>query len=465
MGMTSVSLRMLQWLVIATVTQATVACSGGLHVTKIRSAAEKPSQVAVYLTVSDDENQIERLDASNFRLVEDGIPLDAAEVQLRLLDRDAAAEHQTLVLVDLAGDIEDKAVRALLSEHLATFVDRIRVQQGVAVVGFDGQDRLYPLGRFTKRKSAPAASKTLQSIRNHKQPDPSRNLHGATVLALEALDQQLSEKNKPIQVGSLVVIARGPDLARRTSEDELLDALNEAPHEVYAVTINPTGKSEFAHDIGRNGTFKTDSMENLGEALDKVALQLEKKHDGYYLLSYCSPARAGNRTVVVEIEHADAEGKPRTGSMDLNFDADGFDAGCDSSAAPKFKTPTAEPDETRSDSADKQSTKAASPTRSATSSRTNTKTQSSSSKSRSSSSKSRSGKKAPARTARASSSGGTSASSSKQALDQDALASNNAEDRATQETEEPSNKTSDSEEEAPTTETVLPPPEQSGYAQ
>jgi hypothetical protein len=56
----------------------------------------------------------------------------------------------------------------------------------------------------------------------------------------------------------------------------------------------------------------------------------------YYLLSYCSPARAGQRHVRIKVLSHDDEGKDVSGSLSTEFDASGFASGCDPSAVPRF---------------------------------------------------------------------------------------------------------------------------------
>jgi hypothetical protein len=56
------------------------------------------------------------------------------------------------------------------------------------------------------------------------------------------------------------------------------------------------------------------------------------------LLSYCSPARAGEHEVRIELEmpmEGDKKGN-RKGSMETSFDAEGFGPKCDPNKQPKF---------------------------------------------------------------------------------------------------------------------------------
>ena len=71
--------------------------------------------------------------------------------------------------------------------------------------------------------------------------------------------------------------------------------------------------------------------------------------DRYYLLSYCSPSRAGKRWVRVDVSFTKLDGSQRTGSIEHDFDATGFTAGCDAKRPPSFAVAQAEIDKAAED--------------------------------------------------------------------------------------------------------------------
>jgi hypothetical protein len=85
-------------------------------------------------------------------------------------------------------------------------------------------------------------------------------------------------------------------------------------------------------DIGRTGTIKETDQANLGRAFDQIGARIEGMTARYYLLSYCTPSRAGRHEVRIEA-HAD---KDLSGSLTYEFTADGFGPICDPSAPPDF---------------------------------------------------------------------------------------------------------------------------------
>ena len=83
--------------------------------------------------------------------------------------------------------------------------------------------------------------------------------------------------------------------------------------------------------IGRRGAFLTKDPTVLAKAFDAIAERVEAFTKSFYLLSYCSPARAQEHDLKVE---ANANG--RSGSLTYHFDANGFGPNCDSGRLPKF---------------------------------------------------------------------------------------------------------------------------------
>jgi hypothetical protein len=314
---------------------------GGLRVESVASDATPPGQVAVYVTVSDRDAAPLQLDETNFQLAEDGKALSPDQVQLRLLPRDAAAEHHVLVLVDLSGPIQDKGALSLLSSQLGSFVERLRTQRSVSVYGFDGAPELVSLGRFeasggTSEAGNPARA-GLERVATFKQRDPSSNLNGALVAAIQQLGRTLSDSDKPVRIGSMVVIARGPDLAGRISEGAFLDALHETPYRLYSITVGTKDDQGLAGRIGPDGFARASMFENMEGPLADISRLLENDYSRYYLLSYCSPARSGRRDLAIAVERTDKQGTKQRAETYVDFDATGFASGCDSSRVPTFR--------------------------------------------------------------------------------------------------------------------------------
>ncbi len=313
---------------------------GGMHVDSVATSTQKPSNVAVYVSVKDGDEAVYGLSEDNFTVSENDQILDSKQIGLRLLDRNVAAAHHAVVLVDLSGPSQEAGAMALLASQLAPFVERLRDKHSVSLYGFDGADGLVPLGSFpmigNSPEPKPVTKEELSTITDFVQRDSSSNLNGAVIAGLTKINEELTGKELPIKLGTLIVIARGPDLAGRTKVDKLETALDDTKHQVFAVTIGNKDDTSLAETLGPAGYSQATVFENLENSLADVATQVERDYSRYYLLSYCSPARSGERTVLVEVSKFKGDGEKLTGKTDFTFNATGFASGCDAGTVPRF---------------------------------------------------------------------------------------------------------------------------------
>jgi hypothetical protein len=94
----------------------------GLAVKSVATSVQKPSNVALYLSVSDGDKPITDLTEQNFQILENGQPVDPEQSGLTLLDRKQVAVHRVLLLVDMSGKAGEKATRAAIARAAAGFV-------------------------------------------------------------------------------------------------------------------------------------------------------------------------------------------------------------------------------------------------------------------------------------------------------------------------------------------------------
>jgi hypothetical protein len=83
--------------------------------------------------------------------------------------------------------------------------------------------------------------------------------------------------------------------------------------------------------IGRTATFTPKYREDITRGFDEIAKRIEGFSKRYYLLSYCSPARAGRHDVEIEARKGSARGR-----LNCELKADGFGPGCDPNQKPAF---------------------------------------------------------------------------------------------------------------------------------
>lgn len=307
-------------------------CGGGLRVESVATSSDKPSNVALYMAVTKDGQPAKELFEKNFKISEEGQELTAEQTKQTLLPKDMAAVHRTLLLVDMSGPISEGDTRERITAAVAKFVTRAHTTQAVTVYAFDGGPSIRLISDFPQGTSEVTEIPELSS---YKPDEATSNLNSAVVEAIAQLDARLMTAQKPIRVGTLVVFARGPDLAGRVQEYTMSEAVRQTPQLVYAVGIKNTPGFR-ATAIGKTGTFEAESATTISTAFESAGAQIADSVNGYYLLSYCSPGRAGQRRLRVNVVMQDDKGQELSGSISTTFDATGFGSGCDPTARPHF---------------------------------------------------------------------------------------------------------------------------------
>jgi hypothetical protein len=229
----------------------------------------------------------------------------------------------------------------------------------VAVFAFDGSPQLHPISAFTSTSGAKVG---IAELKNFKPSDPSTNLNGAVVEGLHELDHALSQAEHPMRFGTLVVFTDGTDRANRVPRDDMLKAVRDSEHQIFAIGLGTEIKESEIKDIGKSGTAMASDKTKVVQAFDAIGQKIEAATKSYYLLSYCSPSRAGKHEVrikaIVEGDgstvtasadasangsgaSADANAQTKStgeksGSMTQDFDATGFGPGCDPNTPPRF---------------------------------------------------------------------------------------------------------------------------------
>jgi hypothetical protein len=350
----------LRWSLVACAL-ASAGCSA-LRLTGITATQQKPSNVAVYFKVENAAGDpIPNLSAENFRIFEDGQLVSSSESQQTLLDPDTAAAHYTLLLVDMSGKVIAGGDNEVIPQAVSAFTVRVERHERVAIYAFDGSENIYPVVPFTPSEPRGSARAGARQLATFKPKDPSTNLNGAVVKALDELSAALGRANQALRFGTLVVVAEGADRASRVSTPDMERRVRESPFDVYAVGLGGTTTEADLKGIGKNGVAMAADRDAILKALDDVGTKIESRAKSYYLVSYCSPARAGRHDVRVEAAFKDSEGD-KSGSFDSHFDATGFAPGCDPSAPPTFESnfdPTRRDGIARSQDDDKRTVRAA----------------------------------------------------------------------------------------------------------
>lgn len=307
-------------------------CGGGVKLTPIKTAYGRPSNVAVYFRVEDGKEPVGGLTADSFRIYEDDGLVSQFESKQTIINPEVAASHYTLLLVDLSGSVAESGSMGTLVDAATAFVDRVEKQHKVAVYGFTGSTELQPIAQFT---SAGGAKAGLKGLASYKPQDPSTNLNGAIIKGLAELEDGLSHAEHPMRFGTLVVFSDGTDRAHRVKEEDMYKAIDDTKHDVFAIGLGPELSEAQLKKIGKAGTARADNKEDVVKAFDAIAQRIESRTKSYYMLSYCSPSRAGKHKVKVEAV-VKTDKSEKKGSLQQDFDAQGFAQGCDPKSPPPF---------------------------------------------------------------------------------------------------------------------------------
>jgi hypothetical protein len=308
-----------------------IASSGcaGLKLQMFDHSVHKPSNVAVYFSVETRNGQpVANLTPQDFRIYEDKQPVSVLESKQTILNPEVAAIHYTLLLIDMSGSVVDSGDMPALIQAASTFGDRVGPYQKVAVYTFDGSPHLTPVVSFGGNVRA-----GVSALGSRRPRDPSTNLNGAVIEGVRVLGQQMEHAPVPLRFGTLVVFTDGTDRAHRASAEDVertLDAAGPA-FETYVIGAGQEVDGKQLSRIGRSGTFASQNRADVQHGFDEISARIEAASKKFYLLSYCSPSRAGEHEVEIE-----ANGAGTSGRLGYRFNANGFGPNCDPNTRPPF---------------------------------------------------------------------------------------------------------------------------------
>jgi hypothetical protein len=153
------------------------------------------------------------------------------------------------------------------------------------------------------------------------------------IQALGELDKSLHATEVPLRFGTLVVFTDGTDRANRVPLQEMIDAVEASPHAVYAIGVGNEIDDSTLSRVGKSGYIRVEDSSASAAAFNEIGDRIVRFTQRYYLLSYCSPSRAGRHKVTVEADHDGDKGK-----LDYDFNADGFGPSCDPNKPAPFDT-------------------------------------------------------------------------------------------------------------------------------
>jgi hypothetical protein len=301
-------------------------CSS-LDVDAVEDAAAAPANVAVKVRVTCDGRALgRRLDASAFELAEDGLVLSAYEAERAITPIARDASELVLIALDLSGSVTRSGLRDELLVATRALIGALDPSQEVAIYGFDGRAELVPFSGFTAERAATEAA--LARVQDAPTVDDSTNLYGAVVDALELLDGELGKRMGLVH-GTLVTFTDGTDRAGRVARRDVEGAMLGTDHATFAIGVGAELDEEVLSLIGQTGQVIARDTTALAPAFADIGAKVRASAETDYLVSYCSPARAGSRTLTVMVRQGDQED-----DAEVSFSAEGFGPGCSPMAPP-----------------------------------------------------------------------------------------------------------------------------------
>jgi hypothetical protein len=316
---------------IVLLTLTACACGSSLKVTPLKTSVQKPSNVSLYVTVeTGGGDPVGGLAAEDFRIYEDGKLVSKFESQQRILNPEVAVVHYTMLLVDLSASVTASGSLEAVTSAADGFARRVAKIHQVGVYAFDGEREVHKIVPFSQSEGAVRGG--LAGLRSYRAKDPSTNLNGAILDALRELTQVRRRSPVPLHFGSLVVFTDGTDRAGYAQSDEVRRALDESDVEVFVIGLGGEVDRGELEALGKDGFVFAENDGAVHQAFDQVAQRIENMARRYYLLSYCSPARAGTHTLRLEAIKGGARG-----ATEYEFSATGFSPACDPNAKPAFQ--------------------------------------------------------------------------------------------------------------------------------
>lgn len=294
----------------------------------VNTSVQRPSNVAVYFAVEmRDGTPVVGLQAKDFKIYEDGNLISPFESKQTILNPEVSVGHHILLLLDLSGSIVGSGSLPSLINAAKAFTDKMK--HPMAIYGFDGGPKLIPVSGFTTQ--AEEIKATLDKLLTYKVKDPSTNLNGAVVSAVSILEKELGRSTQPLRFATLVVFSDGTDRAHRVTEEQMFKTLESSTVNVFVIGLGGEISEKSLARLGKDGLIRVADKATITNAFNQAAAKIESSGRKFYLLSYCSPSRAGKHELRIDVHY-----QGEIGSLVKHFDATGFGPNCDPNQKPSF---------------------------------------------------------------------------------------------------------------------------------
>jgi len=293
-------------------------------VREIKTVADESGQVAVHFRARDGAHA-PALSAHDVSVSEDGSPLPRGGGGT-FLSPELVTSRYVLVLVDLSGPLVDSEDFPPLVSAVAAFGRATIARHHVAVAGYDGGPLPATFVDFDQD-----AAMGLAELARFRPRDRKTDLGNAISWAAMKLAGAMKGAHAPETEGVLVVVADGPDKARRASGDEGVARLREAGIRSFVYAA----KSDVAPDEVRRYALAesafVDTTAEVPPLVEKLGARLADEAASDFVFAYCSAKRRGTHDVAWEIT---ASGTHTT--LRSSFSAERMRGGCSPKTRPRF---------------------------------------------------------------------------------------------------------------------------------
>lgn len=307
---------------------------------KVVDAAVAPSaNVALHLKVTRPDGEPVTLEATDFKVLEDGKPIPGKKLRRALLPTTSVVDRYLLIAVDLSGPIVDSEYLSTLHDAIASLVERVGKDTHLAVQVFDG-DGLKPFVKFEDADQKAG----LAGMRRFRPHNRTVDLWGSYVAALEALEEAAGHATAPEHTAQLVFLTDRRDKAGKHTLDEAKEKLKASQADSFVIGLGDAIDQVELRQLGRPEAFFADKFKDLRKPLNQVADRIEAKHDEDLVFAYCSvqkPGKDGKKskhTVELRIETKEVHG-----DVEHEFSSAVFErAACDPRQKPDFSAKAAD---------------------------------------------------------------------------------------------------------------------------
>lgn len=293
--------------------------NSGLNITFLDHELAVPkSKYSVYFKVDEESGPVTDLVVDDVVVKDNGQVIEFESANELTPDPQSFGFHIAL-LVDLSESVTESEVLPQVKEAMSAFVNTILPDSAsevgetfVSIYYFDGDPDLVVLQDFTK--NADELLSTIDNISADLTRDNSTNLNGAFISGASIIQNRVDRSPKLVDVGTMVVFTDGDDLAGLSTFQEASDAVqglndDENQIDVYTIGLGQSVDSNVLQQLGYSGYYSASNFNSLTPTFEDIAAELNAEVNSYYKLEYCSPRRAGQTEIIIEVSKNNLSGK------------------------------------------------------------------------------------------------------------------------------------------------------------